>query len=471
MLLSFSALQGDSARQIRCTLLLRFIWGLRLGVMLVLAHGGMCLAESDSAFAVFANAVRGSGLNPATISSGSLVFSVVVDPIPESEEEFRFGVKSFVKTRQNLLSTVNDSKIRNEILEQIADAEVLYLRERKASAIHERHQMLFVGVEPYTYVLDEVTFPDTPSRPKIYSVGNNGGEKQESFYLKRQGSRKTLDLFPRDHCYPVNRCGRLQGEAALMTGVLFSMGSRQKSIGQFEFNFDAEILRQAEDINSKIVAQDSESGIRLLREENIKLSDSALSKSVVIQKGATAGAKGLSMPKIIAWIAPDHNLICPRIEIYETNKLSIVHESSDYFVDEDSGLFWPSIHKESRFDLSSGKLKYMRVIRFDPDNVDLNIPIGEENFKISIQKGEIVEDRRNKLGEGFVARENLEFIPRAGKFELKVGEKFDKLITTDLSSDAKKPTVHRSKAILWLGVCAAILVTVLFGAWFFGTKR
>jgi len=434
-----------------------------------LPESSFAAGEQDG-FSVFVDSLKKSGLNPQTISSGALSFSVVVEPIPQTDAEFRVGVKDYVERQRQLLNQTKEKRIRNQILETIEESETWYSRERKAALMHEKHRMLFIGIEPYNYVKDEVTFPSDPTRPSVFSVGNNGGEKQESFYLKRDGERNVYDLFPRDHCHPVNRYGRMQGEPAVMTAGFLAFGSRQKSIGQFEFEFNPETVEQWSEVNKQLVV-DAESGVRILREEPYKLSNTSSANAFVVQKGATVGPKGLAMPKLIAWIDPSHGSICPRLEIYVNEQLSILHESNSFFLEDASGLYWPTVHRESRFDSQTGKIKYVRVTTFQPSEVDLNIPIGLENFQISLREGDLVEERRNRLGQGFVARSAIEFIPKAGKFELKVGDQFELLKTIKSAANQDGPALRRGASLFFLGIGFFVLLSVLIlGVRFFGRK-
>jgi len=173
---------------------------------------------------------------------------------------------------------------------------------------------------------------------------------------------------------------------------------------------------------------------------------------------------GRSNGKRKVWIDPARGYICPRNEFYDGDRLVRKTESSGYFLEPTSKLYFPAFHKESVWDAQQGYREITLSYRVEPKSLRLNCPVPSEEFSISVAPSTRIVDSRGGGRDWQSTKEvSLEFA--AGKLDL---ERIDGLVATS----APRPIVAASRflpdtfstAVKWIVAAIAVVVTLLLVA-------
>ena len=94
------------------------------------------------------------------------------------------------------------------------------------------------------------------------------------------------------------------------------------------------------------------------------------------------------------WIDPDRGYICPRNELYEGKRLVSKTESTGYFLEPKSGLYFPENHTDTTWDKQSGRQLAQWKYHVDPQSLVLN-DVAAEEFSIVAPPSTIIGDLRS----------------------------------------------------------------------------
>ena len=160
-------------------------------------------------------------------------------------------------------------------------------------------------------------------------------------------------------------------------------------------------------------------------------------------------------------IDPARGYICPRNEFYDGDRLVRKTESSGYFLEPTSKLYFPAFHKESVWDSQRGNRETTLSYRIEPKSLRLNYPVPSEEFSISVAPSTRIVDSRGGGRDWQSTREvRLEFA--GGKLDL---DRIDGLLPTS----APRPIVAAARflpdtfstAVKWIVAAVAVVVTLL----------
>jgi hypothetical protein len=106
------------------------------------------------------------------------------------------------------------------------------------------------------------------------------------------------------------------------------------------------------------------------------------------------------------WIDQSRGYVCPFIQIYDPKTGNLVEEykSSNYFIHEETGLWFPQKYEVAEYD-TSGQLKLSREYEIDKATLKINHQVSDEEFAIDVQESYKVMDSRSKKNIAYNAVE------------------------------------------------------------------
>jgi hypothetical protein len=106
------------------------------------------------------------------------------------------------------------------------------------------------------------------------------------------------------------------------------------------------------------------------------------------------------------WIDPSRGYVCPLIQVYDTktSHLKEEYKSENYFIHEETGLWFPKKHEEFEYE-TSGQLKISREYEIDAATFKVNQTVSDKEFAVDVAEGYNVTDNRDKKNDEYVAVE------------------------------------------------------------------
>jgi hypothetical protein len=83
------------------------------------------------------------------------------------------------------------------------------------------------------------------------------------------------------------------------------------------------------------------------------------------------------------WIDASRGYVCPLIQFYDNSgKLTEEWKSSDYFLHEKSGLWFPVQYTHTEFVAEMGEIREQRRCQLDRETLRINQPVADAEFAI-----------------------------------------------------------------------------------------
>ena len=104
-------------------------------------------------------------------------------------------------------------------------------------------------------------------------------------------------------------------------------------------------------------------------------------------------------------IVPNLGYISPLTQYYdyETGNLTEEYTAKDFVMIGSTGLYWPMVCTEAKYDRVTGNLIERKSYHFPPLSLKLNQEMSPEDFSVGFRRGTIVLDGRGGKNDLFVA--------------------------------------------------------------------
>ena len=139
--------------------------------------------------------------------------------------------------------------------------------------------------------------------------------------------------------------------------------------------------------------------------------------------GATAytiesSVKGLVTQRYV--IVPALGYICPKIELYDNKSGNLIqdYEAADFVLHKQSGLYYPTHYRETKYNASTGAAYENREYTIHQETLSLNEKMSPKDFALDVPEGIRVVDNRGGDGVTYVADAPGVLTLEAGGFDL-----------------------------------------------------
>ena len=334
-----------------------------------------------------------------------------------SEDQFQKQLEAHKQALQKRVASLPEGgRNRTLFLKQVETAEQ-DLRKANSQLSNQtyRAQFVFRGVENQFQDVKQVllTYPDgKPDTWKEDSVliGSQKNGKTWTYLHRGMNREVTVDLnrWGIDHIFEF---GRLRGaRATLMTAVLL-IGTDMKVSRDYQFNTD--VLQKLVQLNREWQKTSPDRGIRFVGTTRLEGAD----VSIVQASWASGPQASQSLGKLKVWIDPARGYICPRIEEHSGEGLAHLYVSKEYFLDQNSGLWWPHIHTDTEYS-PTGEVQAETTYEMTPSATALNPPVDSKEFALSVKKGVAILDRRNGKAVAYRAENDMNLELNKGEIDL-----------------------------------------------------
>ena len=424
-------------------------------IMLVSVEVNCHAVEPQSGFDLFVEACRWQGANPAVIRSGYAEFVLLVKTPSKTKKETQNEIDQIVNDSKKTLKEITDERLRKRIEETISLVPEA-IQARNSGERKSRVKILFDG--------------NYYSGPKRFEVVNFDPVKKEWGKLQvairkdanKQGGNNVLwdaaisqatltkDNFGTDEFYAF---GRLQGPAAKVTTLALQIGLDENAPDRFAF------------LPSSVTA------LKNAMQENID--DGAilpyqLSGEVEYEPGSFAYAletkaktkNGLQLTQRYL-VDVSRAYICPLVQYYgEDGNLVLELKSKDYFMHEESGLWFPAYHRRAEYIPGSDRIKELREYLINKETLKLNQEVSEEEFSIQVPPDAKVVDMRQEQSSRYRSTQPVTLSFAEGGLDLKAipGLQIEKTIKSRGSLDGN----GRNLTLIVINVVViAVLVAII----------
>ena len=334
-------------------------------------------------FDVFVKAIQSQGTNPQIIKSGSFDFTMTTRRRMPSDSEIKAEMERYEKWFRE--DFYDDPHLELMIADIPARMDRKYGGEKKIRGkvllrgnLGEGDSKRLFEIAHYDNANDTWGEPTMVVREDHFGKPNVNVLWEPAARLADLGKDPfTLANF---HCF-----GRIQGNATnLATFSLLDPNRRA------DFIFSE---KNIENLKTALGKLDAVSGNAILR----------IVGSAEYDDGANAMILETTVNNKISqryWIDRSRGYVCPLIQYYDDNaRLVEEYKSSDYVQHARTGLWYPTIHVETEYDPNTGKMEKQQEFRIDPQTLQLNQSVSDEEFSIDIPAGSDLLDRRNPRSE------------------------------------------------------------------------
>jgi hypothetical protein len=409
---------------------------------------------------LFIEACRHQGLNPVQIRSGYAEFELEIKTPPLTELEIQKNVDEEVDLmRKHMANAVTDVG-RRSVEQQIRDTPA-FIRSRNLGIERSRSKVLFRGndrSEGYRrheiLRFDPVTATWSGKPEVLVQRGMNerGGsvmwdpQARHAMVLDTVWSSEEFQAF-----------GRLQGDPSRVATALLLKGSNPS-----EFRFTPQGIASFMSNVAQMERGGTIAAYRLVGEE--RYDGDAVAK-VVESRKKTAG-KDQVLQRY--WVDPARGYVCPLIELYDdSGRVTERWKSSDYFLHESSGLWFPALHVHTTFKPKTELFAEERAYRLDRRALLMNQAVGDADFAVDLPTGTRVLDARGQAQVSYKATKPLTLL--LGRADLDL-QSIPGLVPLSTSrKDDRGPSLRLGwiGSVLkqhWLAVTNSVILAVLLGA-------
>ncbi len=406
--------------------------------------------EAATGVDLFVEACRWQGLNPAMIRTGSVELELLVTTPQKSTKEIQEEVDQRSKELHEFIQMQEGEEIRSDLegaLKKLPDV----VRARNTGARRSLIKVLFGG--------NDSTFGKRRCEVINYNPAAEGWDKPllglrrgltkdgEDTALWDEGAfmatvSRTGILVPEFQAF-----GRMQGFASKVATMAL-LGGTDSELFEFQQS-DIEAFKAG------IVRMKIEGKADLYRSAGEEEYDEGAMAYVV---------ENCLNGKVLQryWIDASRGYICPLIQYYDQNgKLQREWKSSDYFLHEKSGLWFPERYKYTVNQENTGELREQREYTLDRNTLQINQEVSDEEFSVQIPVNASVLDTRSGKQVHYRAAEVVTLSLAKGGLEL------DSLRGLVLAEPAKPiaPRSRFSMVIIINVVMMALLGLVFFLRW------
>jgi hypothetical protein len=377
---------------------MRHYWALTYLVCSLLAATATAKdADKPTGIDLFIEACHSQGLNPAMIRTGYAELEVTTTKLELSEANLQKQVDAAAKSYREAMKKMPDEKSHAQIEQTIKNLPNV-IRINNAER-RSRVKMLFDGndVELGRRRMEESFFEPVFTRKwtKPGIALRNGLSKSGEDSISWQPSQN-MAVVSRDGSYSIEfqAFGRMQGLPSRLITVTLLSGT-----DMLRFEFLSENV-------AKVKAQYS----AMAGEGNIKPFD--LTGETKYDGNAVAyvvesRVKTSSGPCVVQryWIDASRGYVCPLIQLYDNEgRLGEEWKSSDYFLHEKSGLWFPVHHIHTQYIPETGKLREQTTYLLDRNTLRINEDVSEKEFAVQLPIGATVLDAREANQPNYTVR-------------------------------------------------------------------
>jgi hypothetical protein len=335
---------------------------------------------------LFVEACRNQGLSPVQIQSLVAEYELEIKTQPLTEQEIEKQVEAQIPIlRKQMALAVNDAGRR--LLEEAIRDLPARIRSGNLGISRSRTKILFRengngdGWRRQEVLRFDAAANKWKDKPDVLlQSALDGGD---NVVWQAQGNLAMVMDTPWSW-EEIRGFGRIQGPPYRFATVGFLAGTDPR---KFEFSSQAITL-----FKSKIAEFEAGGQIAACRLTGDQKYDGDAVAKVVESSKSIGGTERVNQRY---WIDPARGYVCPLVELHgETGQLGERWKSSDYFRNEPSGLWFPSVHVHTRFDPESGRLVEERTYRLSPRSLRVNQPISDAEFAVKLPSRASVLDAR-----------------------------------------------------------------------------
>jgi len=360
--------------------------------LVVIFFAGGSPVQAQDGIDLYVEACRHRGDNPAVIQSVSLELEARILTEPPSDEqvqkkteEVKQGIREMMKRNENNENLMDHLKLT---LERVNDDLVSAQLQAQASKRLKVHVLFRLSPEGHSQYRQTLRQFDAEK--------NDWTEPLESIRERdSRASLKGLYFEPRDHTAIVNagafnvgigdvrQFGRIQGSLAQKATFAFVDPAHPETLDFSEKN----IKRFKAEVKTVAKANQNVTPFRIMREEPFEGS-----MVQVVETNRRENGREISMQRV--WIDPSRGYISPLVELfYEDGRTAQKWESSGYFQEVNSGLWYPQRHVYKQFGNDGTQIR-METYVMNAESLTLNNNPPSEAFTVELPANLLILDTR-----------------------------------------------------------------------------
>lgn len=409
---------------------------------------------------LFIEACRHQGLNPVQIRSGYAEFELEIKTPPLSEQEIQKRIDDHIElVRTRMAKAVTDVG-RRSVEQQIRDTPA-FIRAQNVGIERSRSKVLFRGNDRSEgYRRHEILRFDPVTatwsgKPEV--LVQRGMNERGGSVMWNPQARHAMVLDTVWSSEEFQAFGRLQGEPSRVATALLLQGSNPS-----EFRFTPQGIASFTSMVAQMERGGTIAAYRLVGEE--RYDGDAVAK-VVESRKKTAG-KDQVLQRY--WIDPARGYVCPLIELYDdSGRVTERWKSSDYFLQEPSGLWFPALHVHTTFKPQTELFAEERTYRLDPRALLINQAVGDADFAVDLPTGARVLDGRGQAQVSYKATKPVTLSLGRRALDLQSIPGLVPLLTSrkdDLGPLLRVDWIGSVLKQHWLAVVNGVILTALLGA-------
>jgi hypothetical protein len=358
-----------------------FLYQVRILVIfftIVFCNSYFVFANQDG-FDLFVKACQYQGHNPSMILSGYAEITTTSRSEPPISNETKDFLVKDAKKR------ITDARQLQTVLDSIEETVTI---SQKGGDVIRREKNLFLGNESETgwrRSESSAKHKDVSTWPQAMVMLKHGNKKSNGICIEQTGSRNTRIGYDFLTFTEFSRWGRMQGLPSVMASLVLLDGTPPDKF-KFTSNGIKKLKTEIENIQKK------DASFVLLKVTGETFYDDDKSKAVIVE----SSYKGKVTQRY--WIDASRGYVCPMIQIYEFNSEELLeqYKSSDYFLHQESGLWFPKKYSELRKNASTKSILEDADYLIDPNTFWFNRKVSIKEFSIDIPENEFIVDERNK---------------------------------------------------------------------------
>lgn len=375
------------------------ILNIAIAIVALSAHPTVASAGEDG-FALLLETLRNAGSNPAVIQSGRLHARVHSFHQPISEAQYRKEFADYKKEIENRRSMLRKDDVVNHDLtaKALKNAEADFRDlQRRLSDKSAEYDVSFRGVDPFVDVKQRISIPDRSGAEQLgdeegdIAIGSSFDGARFTFIHKVRFYPKSLNVVRDYGVLPFNEFGRVRGNTLQFLTALLLLGTADHR----EYRFNRETIEKVRNLY-KTLPGDALPYRVLKKVEFEGGTVSVLEIPLLFDK---ANSTRLGFNKTHVWVDPARGYICPKIEEFDGDRVVRRFDSTGFFLDPNSGLWWPRVHKVTEYDEKSPVIKEEETFTMAPETTALNITIADDEFVYHATRGmNLQDDQRGNPG-------------------------------------------------------------------------
>ncbi len=346
------------------------------------------VTSAQNGLDLFVNACQFSGANPQIIWSGHAEYELQVSTPKKSDAEIKDEIAQKVGSLQAVADSQKDRQTRAHI-ESIVKLMPATISARNTGVHRSRIGLLFNGNSFSGKRRYEVANFDLATekweKPTV-SIRANAQRESGTNALWDESAAMATVSSSNFGAPEFQEFGRIRGPysrlviAALTEGGTDSSGELSPDIIS---KFKRELVKNAKSgasVPFSVVGESKYDGnsVASIVETRIK---NSRSQEIVSQR---------------YWIDQARGYVCPLVQLFDkSGKLAMEWKSSNYFLDRQSGLWFPENHTYTEFEPDSGKAHKVQQFHVDRNGFWFNRTVADSEFAIELPQNAKVMDARH----------------------------------------------------------------------------